>query len=97
MKSGIMRRIDDLGRIVIPKEIRKTLCIREGDPLELSVDGDKIILELYLPTYDYEERIKRLIKALEQDEFLQEEREKAIEALKEVCKIFSTTEKRSNT
>lgn len=37
--TGIVRHIDDLGRVVIPKEIRRTLCIREGDPLEFSTDG----------------------------------------------------------
>lgn len=40
--TGIVRRIDDLGRIVIPKEIRRTLHIREGDPLELFLDRDGI-------------------------------------------------------
>ena len=38
--TGIVRRIDDLGRVVIPKEIRRTLRIREGDPLEIFVDHD---------------------------------------------------------
>ncbi|MBT9176672.1 MAG: Stage V sporulation protein T [Firmicutes bacterium] len=38
--TGIVRRIDDLGRVVIPKEIRRTLRIREGDPLEIYVDRD---------------------------------------------------------
>lgn len=38
--TGIVRRIDDLGRVVIPKEIRRTLAIREGDPLEIyTTDG----------------------------------------------------------
>lgn len=37
--TGIVRRIDDLGRVVIPKEIRRTLAIREGDPLEIFLDG----------------------------------------------------------
>lgn len=37
--TGIVRRIDDLGRVVIPKEIRQTLKIREGDPLEIFLDG----------------------------------------------------------
>ena len=45
-----MRRIDDLGRIVIPKEIRKTLRIREGDPLEIFTDKEgEIILKKYSP------------------------------------------------
>ena len=38
--TGIVRRIDDLGRIVIPKEIRRTMRIREGDPLEIYTDKD---------------------------------------------------------
>ena len=37
--TGIVRRIDDLGRVVIPKEIRRTMNIREGDPLEVYVDN----------------------------------------------------------
>ena len=48
--TGIVRRIDDLGRIVIPKEIRRTLRIREGDPLEIFVDRDgEVILKKYSP------------------------------------------------
>ena len=38
--TGIVRRIDDLGRVVIPKEIRRTMRIREGDPLEIFTNGD---------------------------------------------------------
>lgn len=48
MKStGVVRRIDDLGRIVIPKEIRKNLRIKEGDNLEVFVDSEDIILKKY--------------------------------------------------
>lgn len=48
--TGIVRRIDDLGRIVIPKEIRRTLRIREGDPLEIFTDREgEIILKKYSP------------------------------------------------
>ena len=48
--TGVVRRIDDLGRIVIPKEIRKTLRIREGDPLEIFTDKEgEIILKKYSP------------------------------------------------
>ena len=41
--TGIVRRVDDLGRVVIPKEIRRTLCIREGDPLEIWLDGKDMV------------------------------------------------------
>ncbi len=48
--TGIVRRIDELGRIVIPKEIRKTLRIREGDPLEIYTDREgQVILKKYSP------------------------------------------------
>ena len=48
--TGVVRRIDDLGRIVIPKEIRKTLRIKEGDPLEIFTDKDgEVILKKYSP------------------------------------------------
>ena len=42
--TGIVRRIDDLGRVVIPKEIRRTLRIREGDPLEIFTDSDGLVV-----------------------------------------------------
>ncbi len=46
--TGIVRRIDDLGRVVIPKEIRRTLRIREGDPLEIYTDTDgEVIFKKY--------------------------------------------------
>ena len=48
--TGVVRRIDDLGRIVIPKEIRKTLRIKEGDPLEIFTDREgEVILKKYSP------------------------------------------------
>ena len=47
MAAGIVRRIDELGRIVIPKEIRRTLRVKNGDNLEILVDGENIILRKY--------------------------------------------------
>ncbi|MGN0464412.1 MAG: stage V sporulation T C-terminal domain-containing protein [Acutalibacteraceae bacterium] len=48
--TGIVRRIDDLGRVVIPKEIRRTMRIREGDPLEIYTDSNgKVIFKKYSP------------------------------------------------
>ena len=48
--TGIVRRIDDLGRVVVPKEIRRVMRIREGDPLEIFTDKDgEIVLKKYSP------------------------------------------------
>jgi len=50
MKSvGVTRKIDELGRIVLPKELRRNFDIKEKDPLEIFVDGDKIVLKKYQP------------------------------------------------
>jgi transcriptional pleiotropic regulator of transition state genes len=50
MKStGIVRKVDELGRVVIPIELRRTLGIAEKDAFEIFVDGDKVILRKYLP------------------------------------------------
>ncbi len=55
MKStGIVRRVDGLGRVVLPKEIRKTLKINSGDLLEISVEKERVILEKYSPLSTYE-------------------------------------------
>ena len=45
--TGIVRRIDDLGRIVIPKEIRRTMGIKEGEPLEIFIEGNMICFKRY--------------------------------------------------
>jgi len=47
--TGIVRRIDELGRIVIPKELRRTMGINEDDPMEIFIDGEQIILRKYVP------------------------------------------------
>lgn len=46
---GSVRKVDELGRIVIPKELRRTLNIEEGDPLEIFVDGEEVVLRKYEP------------------------------------------------
>ena len=51
MKStGIVRKIDELGRIVLPMELRKTLNIQIKDPIEIYVEGDSVVLKKYEPT-----------------------------------------------
>jgi AbrB family transcriptional regulator (stage V sporulation protein T) len=63
--TGIVRRIDDLGRVVIPKEIRRTLRIREGDPLEIFVDRDgEVILKKYSPIGELEDFAREYAESL---------------------------------
>jgi len=63
--TGIVRRIDDLGRVVIPKEIRRTLRIREGDPLEIFVDREgEVILKKYSPISELGHFAKEYVEAL---------------------------------
>jgi AbrB family transcriptional regulator (stage V sporulation protein T) len=65
--TGIVRRIDDLGRVVIPKEIRRTLRIREGDPLEIFTDHDgQVILKKYSPIGELGTFAKEYAEALSQ-------------------------------
>lgn len=65
--TGIVRRIDDLGRVVIPKEIRKTLRIREGDPLEIFTDRDGgVILKKYSPIEELSDFSKEYAESLQQ-------------------------------
>lgn len=65
--TGIVRRIDDLGRVVVPKEIRRTLRIREGDPLEIFTDREgEIILKKYSPIGELGQFAKQYAEALGQ-------------------------------
>ena len=58
--TGIIRRVDDLRRIMIPKELRRTLTIREGDPMEFYITDDNIILVQYDPNTDIKHAIEKL-------------------------------------
>lgn len=61
MTSGIVRRIDNLGRVVIPKEIRKTLKIKENEQVEINVLDDNIVLNKYSDIHEYDKSINNLI------------------------------------
>lgn len=62
MKStGVVRRVDDLGRIVIPKEIRRTLKIRDGEELEIFVENDVVVLKKFSKVADLENISKKII------------------------------------
>ena len=63
--TGIVRRIDDLGRVVIPKEIRRTMRIREGDPLEIYTEKDGgVIFRKYSPMGDLQEFAAQMCEAI---------------------------------
>ena len=63
--TGIVRRIDDLGRVVIPKEIRRTLRIREGDPLEIYTEKDgEVIFKKYSPMGDLSEFAGKICESI---------------------------------
>ena len=63
--TGIVRRIDDLGRVVIPKEIRRTLRIREGDPLEIYTEKDGgVIFRKYSPMGDLQDFAAQICESI---------------------------------
>ena len=63
--TGIVRRVDDLGRIVIPKEIRRTLRIREGDPLEIYTEKDGgVIFRKYSPMGDLQDFAAQICESI---------------------------------
>ena len=63
--TGIVRRVDDLGRIVIPKEIRRTLRIREGDPLEIYTEKDGgVIFRKYSPMSDLQDFASQICESI---------------------------------
>ena len=62
--TGIVRRIDELGRVVIPKEIRSTLRLKSGDPLEIFTDRDELMLKKYSPIASLEKFAEGTAKSL---------------------------------
>ena len=66
MISGIIRRFDDLGRIVSPKEIRRALGWEEGTPIEVVPDGETVVLRLYGDNQRLEDLFNELISQMEE-------------------------------
>ncbi len=66
--TGIVRKVDELGRLVIPKELRRIYSINEGDPVEIFTgENETIILRKYVPNETPEENIGRVITAIKID------------------------------
>ena len=66
MISGIVRRVDDLGRVVIPKEIRRARGWEEGAPIEIIPDGKDVVLRLYGDNQRLEDLLNELISQMEE-------------------------------
>lgn len=62
--TGVVRRIDDLDRIVIPKELRRTMRIREGDSLEIFIEGEKIMLKKYSPVQNVNDFVLEFVESI---------------------------------
>lgn len=93
--TGIVRRVDDLGRIIIPKEIRRTICIKEGDPIELYLDEEGgIVLKPYVLDVArvLENAIDMVARALEYDE--RYEAKEVIDKLEAAEELWRELEKR---
>ena len=84
--TGIIRRIDDLGRVVIPKEIRRNLGIKEGDALEIYVQEGSVTFVPYRAEMELKEQLSRLIADYNLDEQDNEKFQKAISELKKIEK-----------
>ena len=67
--TGIIRRIDDLGRVVIPREIRRSLKVREGDPLEILIEKNCICFKKYSTLGSFSEDILRVAQDMAQRTF----------------------------
>lgn len=96
MKTGLVRYIDDLGRIVLPKELRKTADIIDGDPLEIWVDDDGTIrLQKYIPKYpDLIQEVTRLQRHIDESENNSDDKYRWIRTLEKVRKEMQFAERK---
>lgn len=65
--TGVVRRVDDLGRVVLPKEIRKILDIKKGDPLEIFVEDDRVIFQRYHTADSYKDQVESILDIKEKE------------------------------
>ncbi|MHC1696009.1 MAG: hypothetical protein AB9835_12230 [Eubacteriales bacterium] len=85
--TGQIRRVDELGRVMIPKEVRRSLCINEGTPLAINVDDeDNLVFSRYSPLDKYEECIAQLRQAVGDN--LPENKQQVLEKLKEIEELL---------
>ena len=92
--TGILRRVDDLGRVVIPKEIRRSMRIREGDALEIYIDGDMVCFKRYEAEKEFTAEIKSLEDSIFNEYYMTDNNEeidiikKAFQEIKHQLKVI---------
>lgn len=84
--TGIVRRIDDLGRIVIPREIRRTMQIEVGEPMELFLEDDKVCFKRY--SSGCKDDIKKLIYEVCDDDYAIYNKDRVLELLREAEQLM---------
>ena len=85
MKStGIVRKVDELGRIVLPIELRRSLSIKEKDPLEIFTDNNKVVLQKYEPCDVFTGSMENLIEY--------KGKKVSVDSIKEMAKIAGISE-----
>lgn len=85
--TGIVRRVDDLGRLVIPKEIRRTMQIEVGEPMELFLEDDKVCFKRY--SSGCKDDIKRLIDGVYDDDYATYNKDRVLELLREAKSLMN--------
>lgn len=90
--TGIVRKMDQLGRVVLPMELRKTMDINEGTPLEIYVDGGMILLRKYDAADALNEMVKRM-KTRAIDETTGSRRAQIVEKLGEISELLNDGQK----
>lgn len=93
--TGVIRRIDDLGRIVIPKEFRRKMCIHEGDPLELYEGDDFVAFKKYSPTKSVKDSLE-VLKNVVLDEPELEYKATLLRKLQEMSELIEQEERVKN-
>ena len=91
--TGIIRRVDDLGRVIIPKEIRRNMGIREGDPLEIFVDpvDRTVCFKRFTPLSEHADTLNQLEDWVE--EFMYEDKTKARDLIRQLRAVFQKAER----
>ena len=89
--TGIIRRLDDLGRIVIPRDVRRQLRFREGDPLELFIEKNGVLFKKYSPITSINDILNELRDAVREEEGIQNRAELLVR-IKDLGEFFEESQ-----